>query len=73
MKVIASVEETLGEKKVFEHLVDSKRTAGAINDLLVKTVTNAARSLLATRPKDAEEWVIRSRAQSNGTVKAKER
>ena len=40
-----------------------ERTADAINDLLVTTVTNAASPLLAKRPKDEEEWVIRSRAQ----------
>ena len=56
-EVTGAIEEALEEKKTDE------RTADAINDLLVTTVTNAARPLLAKRPKDEEEWVIRSRAQ----------
>ena len=36
------------------------RTADAINDFFIKTATNAARPLLAKRPKDEEEWVIKA-------------
>ena len=50
-------------KADFDHLFDSDKTPDAINDLLMTTVTNASCSLLAKRPKDANEWVIRSRAQ----------
>ena len=56
-EVTGATGEALEEKNADE------RTADAINDLLVTTVTNAASPLLAKRPKDEEEWVIRSRAQ----------
>ena len=53
----AAIEEALEERKAeFDHLVDRETTADAINDLLMKTVPNAARLLLAKRPKDTEEF-----------------
>ena len=55
---IAAIEEALEERKAdFDHLVDRERTADAINGLLMKTVPNAARLLLAKRPKDTEEFL----------------
>ena len=59
-----AIEEALEEKKK-----RMRGTADAINDLLSTTVTNAARLLLAKRPKDEEEWVIRSRAQVSKLLK----
>ena len=43
--------------------VDDEKTADAITDFFIKTVTSAAKFLLAKRPKDEEEWAITSRAQ----------
>ena len=69
-EVTDAIEEALEEKKLeLDHLVDSERTADAINDLLMTTVTNAARLLLAKRPKDEKESVIRSRAQVSKLLK----
>ena len=63
LEVIGAIEEALEENTAkFDHFVDSEKMADALNDLFIKTVTNAARPLLATRPKDEEEWV-RNRAQ----------
>ena len=69
---MGAIEEALDEKKPeLDHLVDSERTADATSDLLMTTVTNAARPLVAKRPKDEEEWVIRSRAQVSKLLKQK--
>ena len=63
LELTGGIEEALEENTAqFDHFVDTEKMADALNDLFIKTVTNAARDLLATRPKDEEEWV-RSRAQ----------
>ena len=62
--MIGAVEQALEEKKAkFDDLVDPEKTADAINDSFIKTVTSAMKPLLARRPKDEEEWVVRHRAQ----------
>ena len=64
-EVKGAVEHALEENKSkFAHLVDTEKTADAINDFFIKTVTSAMKPLQARRrPKDDEKWVIRSRAQ----------
>ena len=63
-EVIGAVEQALEEKKAkFDDLVDTEKTADAIKDSFIKTVTGAMKPLLARRPKDKEEWVVRHRAQ----------
>ena len=43
--------------------VDDEKTADAITDFFIKTVTSATKPHLAKRPKDDEERAITSRAQ----------
>ena len=70
LEVIGGIEEALEETTAkVDHLVDTKKTADAINAVSFETVTNAARPLLAQRPKDEEEWVVRSRAQVTKLLK----
>ena len=63
-----AVQKGTGRKQgaKFDHFVDKEKTADAINDFILNTVTSAAQALLAKRLEDEEEW-------SDGTSEAKER
>ena len=65
-----TVEEALHEKKAeFDRLVESEKTADSINDFFMETVKEAVRPLLARRPRNEEEWVIRSPAEVTTLLK----
>ena len=67
-EVIGALEEALQEKKAgFDRLVDSEKTADSINDFFIENVKEAVQPLLAKRPNGEEEWVIRSRAVTDGS------
>ena len=62
--MIGFSEEAVQEKKAeFDHLVDSERTADAINDFFIKKGRTRRDLCWPKGAKDEEEWVIRSRAQ----------
>ena len=68
LEVTGGVEEALEENTAkVDHLVDTEKTADAINAFSFERVTNAARPLLAKRPKDEEPCT------SDETLEAKER
>ena len=65
-----TVEEALHEKKAeFDRLVESSKTADSINHFFMETVREAVRPLLARRPRNEEEWVIRSPAEVTTLLK----
>ena len=53
----------------FDRLVESEKTADSINDFFMETVKEAVRPLLARRPRNEEEWVIRSPAEVTTLLK----
>ena len=63
-EMIGAIGEVLQEKKAeFVRLIGSEKTADSINDFFMDTAKEAVQPLLAKRPKDEEEWVIRGRAE----------
>ena len=59
-----AIEKALEENKAkLEHLVDNEKTADAINDSFIQSVTSAAQPFLAQKTQDEEDWVICCRAQ----------
>ena len=68
-EVIGALEEALQVKKAKCDRLDSEKTADLIFDFFVETVKRAAQPLLAKRPEDEEEWVIRSRAEVTKLLK----
>ena len=55
-----AIEEALEEKKAEPDRLADSEDGGRDQRFLHKTATNAARPLLAKRPKDEEEWVIKA-------------
>ena len=73
-EVIGAVEQTLEENKAkFDHLVDTEKTAKAINDCFIKTMTSAARPFLAKDTKRRTGLGDQKPCTSDETVNAKER
>ena len=56
-------------RRRFDRLVVSEKTADSINDFFMETVKEAVRPLLARRPRNEEEWVIRSPAEVTTLLK----
>ena len=69
-EVLVTTEKALEENQAkFDHLVDSEKKADAIKDFFSQRVASAVKLLVARRPKDDEEWVIRSRAHVSRLLK----
>ena len=69
-EVTGALCEAFQENKAeFDRLVDSEKTIYSINDFFMEAVKEAVQPFLAKRPKDEEEWVIRSQAEVTTLLK----